>query len=152
MRFQSIATILIGLLLASAVLAQAKNEFPDGLRGFSMSSSFQHDGKEYRYELNTDDVKDTPSWDLSDGEPPLSVVRAVEIGKFQLKKLIKRTGGWDVDVIKLHQADRKKWYYEIHFTCIEIGCSAKAMGGFTILIKFDGVPVEPKVTKAPKRS
>jgi hypothetical protein len=151
MRFQSIATIVIGLLMASAILAQ-KSEFPDGLRGFASSLSFQHDGKEYKYELDTDSIKDTPSWKVSDGEPPLTVVRAVEIGKTQLAKFIKRTDGWDVDTIQLHQADREKWYYEIHFSCIEVGCSSKAAGGFTILVKFDGVPLEPKVTKAPKIS
>lgn len=136
--------------MTSTVLSQAKSEFPDGLRGFSMSSSFQHDGKEYRYELDTDAIKGTPSWDLADGSPPLSIVRAVEIGKNQLKKFIKKTDGWGVDFVNLHQADLKKWYYEIHFTCIEIGCSQKAIGGFTVLVKFDGVPVEPKVTKTQK--
>ncbi|MBK7933962.1 MAG: hypothetical protein IPK01_10775 [Acidobacteria bacterium] len=152
MRFQSILTILVCLFATSFVLAQANSEFPDGLRGFSMSSSFQFDGKEYRYELNTDAIKDTPSWNVSDGEPPLPIVRAVDIAKAQLKKLIKKTKGWDVDFVNLHQADRKKWYYEIHFTCIEIGCSDKATGGFTILVKLDGSPVEPKVTKVPNRS
>lgn len=150
MRFQSIAIVLLGFLITSAVLGQSKTESPNGLRGFSTSVSFQHDGKEYRYTLDSDAIKDTPSWAISDGEPPLSVVRAAEKGKLQLKKLIIDTGGWDIQYIQLQQADRKKWFYEIHFTCIEIGCSDKAAGGFTVLIKLDGVPVEPKVTKAPK--
>jgi hypothetical protein len=150
MKINLILLTTIVLTLNAIALAQDSSECPKGLRGFSMGSSFQFDGKEYRYELDTDAIKDTPSWDISESDPPLSVPRAVEIGKIQLEKLIKNTKGWDVDVVSLHQADRRKWYYNIHFSCMEPGCSDKVLGGFTILVKMDGVPVEPKIAPVPK--
>ena len=146
-RSRAVATLLFCFIAAPSARGQVADEIPNGLRGSVTNMSFQHDGKEYRYHITTDDVKDTPSWDVSTGEPPLSFVRAVEIGKVQLNKLTKATIPWDVDFVKLIQADRKKWYYEIHFNCLERGCPDTTFGGFPILVKMDGTPVDPKVTK-----
>lgn len=149
MKLKSVFLTAIVLAMSAITMAQDSPRYPNGLRGFSMTSTFQFDGKEYTYQLSTEAIKDDPSWNVSDGDPPLSVFNAVEIGKIQLKKLIKKTKGWNVDAVSLHEADTGKWYYDIHFRCIESGCLDKAAGGFTILLRMDGSAVEPKITPVP---
>ncbi len=142
------------LLLSLFQLAQGQTNESDQtkLRGFAMGQTFQYDGREYNYELATDDVKDTPSWNSSNGEPPLSLPNALTIARDNLKRFVKNTDGWNVKTINLSEVDTQKWIYDISFSCYKRECVEKTNYTFNILVKMDGSVVEPEIKIKDKKS
>jgi hypothetical protein len=76
MRLRFLFLLSFFQLAFSAVQGQTNPDPQNKLRGFSMSQDFQFDGLKYTNELRTKDVVDTPSWNPSQADPPLSVRKA----------------------------------------------------------------------------
>ncbi len=141
-------TILLAflLLLANEVYGQnADSSIPKVGEG-SMTTSFTFRGREYRYRLSSEDLKDAPTWNPTAGEPPLSVARATQIASDNFSMVDRGPGPWRIGTIILEELGNEKWYYSIKFICL--GC--KEIGGFTTLVTMDGSVVEPLVKKVKK--
>jgi|GEM_PF-2571905 len=149
-------TFLPVILLFSLIqFAQAQNNESEQtkLRGFAMSQTFQREGQEYRYELETEDVKNTPSWNPANGgDPPLSWQSAVQIARANLKRFVKNADGWKIKTIKLDEVDTQKWIYDISFSCLSQECLEKFDTSFNLWVKMDGVVVEPIIKPIEKRN
>lgn len=153
MKFKFIVLSVV-LLLSLLQFAQAQTNESEQtkLRGFAMGQTFQYDGREYKYELATDDVKDTPSWNSSSGEPPLSLPNALTVARNNLKRFIKNTDGWNVKSINLSEVDTQKWIYIVSFSCYKRECIEKTNYSFDIIVKMDGSIVEPEIKAKEKQT
>ena len=141
------------LLLSLFQLAHGQTNESDQsrLRGFSMGQTFQHDGREYKYQLSTEDIKDTPSWDPLKGNPPLSMQNAITIARDNLKRFVKTPKIWQVKSIKLEELDTQKWIYDISFQ-IKPELIKNSDINFNILVKMDGSIVEPEIKTNEKQN
>ena len=144
------------LLLSLFQLVQGQNNESDQtkLRGFSMSQTFRHNGFEFKYHLSTDDVKDTPSWNPWNGDPPLTLQNALRIAQDNLKRFVKKPTLWDVSAIKLEQVDTQKWIYDISFACLKSECykNKNFDVSFNVWVKMDSSIVEPEIKTKEKQN
>jgi CO/xanthine dehydrogenase Mo-binding subunit len=94
----------------------------------------------------------TPSWNPeTDDAAPVSLRKAIEIARTNLKRLIpESTEKWDVEKVTLHQMGQDKWLYEVAFYCFLARCGLGANDGFTLYVKMDGSIVEPEKAVAKK--
>ena len=152
-KFTFLSVVLL-LSLLQLAQGQTNESDPTKLRGFSMSQTFQHEGREFNYHLSTDDVKDTPSWSPLNGDPPLSLQNALKIARENLKRFVKNTKHWDVSAIKLVQVDTQKWIYDISFACLKSECyeNKNFDVSFNLWVKMDGSIVEPEIKAKEKQN
>jgi hypothetical protein len=141
------------MLLSYSTQAQTADSNQKKLRGFAMSQNFQAEGRKYSYGLATSDVENTPSWNPSREDPPLPLRSALSIAQANIGRYVKDVSDWEVDEVSLKQMDIEKWIYEIAFACKKRECIEKGyLGSIPILIKMDGMAVEPKLEADEKRS
>lgn len=125
----------LGFLSISTLAQEAK---PTARR----SSTFR--GDSYAYKLTDQDFVNTPSWNQNEGEPPLSVSRAVKIARENLPRFVKSAETWKMRMVTLQSMGEEKWYYRIHFFCSGAVCREIEDRSFTAIVKMDGAIVEPK--------
>jgi len=101
-------------------------------------------GGSWAYKLTDRDFADTPSWNQDEGEPPLSVSRAVKVARENLPRFVKNAESWKMRMVTLQSMGEEKWYYRIHFFCSGAACREIEDRVFTAIVKFDGTIVEPK--------
>jgi hypothetical protein len=117
----------------------------------STSVSTFYGGHAYSYKISEEDLVNTPSWNPEKGGPPLSLRKAVEIARVNLRRFVKKADGMAVEKIELRQMGIETWLYQIGFHCWKAECEDEAGNSFTIYIKMDGSVIEPEVTPGPKQ-
>lgn len=106
------------------------------------SAGFSGDG--YSYKFTNLDFADTPSWNQEEGEPPLSISRAVKIARENLPRFVKNAESWKMRMVMLQRIGEEKWYYRIHFFCFGAACREIETRNFMAIVKMDGNIVVPK--------
>lgn len=102
-------------------------------------------GSGYSYRLTDRDFADTPSWNQDEGEPPLSISRAVKIARESLPRFVKNAESWKMRMVMLQSiGGAEKWYYRIHFLCFGAACREVEERSFMSIVKMDGTVVVPK--------
>ncbi len=112
-------------------------------RGSKASGSVR--GETFSYKYTDRDFAETPSWTAEDGDPPLSVARAIQTARINLPRFVESSENWKIRRIHLQSLNNDKWFYNIAFTCSsEPVCRELPTRQFTILVKMDGSILEPK--------
>jgi hypothetical protein len=131
------------ILAACAVWFLPANAFAQETKTIvRRSTSFR--GDSYAYKLTDQDFVNTPSWNQDEGEPPLSVSRAIKIARENLPRFVKNAETWKMRIATLQSMGEDKWYYRIHFFCSGVVCREVEDRTFTAIVKMDGTIVEPK--------
>ncbi|CAN5570823.1 hypothetical protein BH10ACI1_BH10ACI1_22750 [soil metagenome] len=100
----------------------------------------------YTVKISKEDLKDTPSWNPEEEETaPLSLQKAIEIGRTNLKRIIPIADDkWRIWNISLEEMGENKWFYIIEFEPLtRLNGKHVKLG---IFIKMDGTIIEPTVT------
>lgn len=101
-------------------------------------------GTNYVYNYTEKDFAETPSWKVEEGEPPVSVARAVQIARTNLPRFVENAEKFKINGAWLQLANNDKWFYKIKFFCIGAGCRNLPTREFAIIVKMDGSILEPK--------
>ena len=145
MKFCSLAaSIVFGLLLAHSVQCQTPAETPKR-HGFASTTTFHYNGHTYTYDLGTIDLSEAPSWNPATDEPLLSMRKAVEIGQTAIRRFVKPGDDWQIHNIAANEMESDKWIYYLVFSCWSRKCFDENSSSFTVLVKMDGLVVEPKI-------
>ncbi len=113
---------------------------------FVMNSKWEFKGKTDEYNFNTEDLRTTPGWDSTAGEPPLSIAQALKIARNNTSIFVSDNRGWEATSIRLTSTSQGKWYYFVTFSCMKPVCVEGMGRGFNILVKLDGTVQQPKIT------
>lgn len=101
-------------------------------------------GDSWAYKITDQDFANTPSWNQDEGEPPVSVSRAVKVARENLPRFVKSAESWKMRMVTLQSMGEEKWYYRIQFFCFGVVCREIEDRSFTSIVKMDGTIVEPK--------
>ena len=63
----------------------------------STSGSIFYGGNAYSYKISDDDLVNTPSWNPAKEDPPLSLRKAVEIARINLRRFVKKADDLEVE-------------------------------------------------------
>jgi hypothetical protein len=105
---------------------------------------FIYNGNHYQGGFQSSEVENTPSWNpQKDDSVPLSIQNAIEIGRENLKPYIPNADEkWSVKRVDLNHVYGDKWFYSIHFYCLQPECAANARY-FPVRLIMDGTFIEP---------
>ncbi len=142
MKIKFFFTSLFFLLVTFSLSANAVHAQKSTL---GVSYSFGDD--EISYKLSDLDLTTTPSWKPEQGEPPVSLQRALEIARANLPRFVKNTDDFKVKHIILSQLGEDKWFYDFSFDCRANECIKSSAQSFKIMVKMDGEIVEPKIAR-----
>ncbi|MGI8638779.1 MAG: hypothetical protein ACR2MG_02345 [Pyrinomonadaceae bacterium] len=109
-------------------------------------ASFSYGENEISYKVSDLDLAKTPFWKPEQGEPPVSLQRALEIARANLPRFVKNADDFKVRHIILSPLGTDRWYYDFSFDCQGNECLKNSGRYFKVLVKMDGEIVEPKVT------
>ena len=101
-------------------------------------------GTKYFYKFTEKDFADTPSWNVADGEPPISITRALQIANTNLPRFVESSDNWKARRVVLQSLNGDKWFYQIMFICPGAPCRNLALRQFSLVVKMDGSILEPK--------
>jgi len=101
-------------------------------------------GESFAYKLSDQDFANTPSWNQEEGEPPLSISRAVKIARENLPRFVKSADVLKIRQVTLQSMGEDRWFYRIDFFCFGVHCREIEIRSFTAVVKMDGTIVEPK--------
>lgn len=103
-------------------------------------------GDRYSYKIYDEDFVNTPKWNLDEGEPPVSISRAIQIAKVNLSRFVEASDKFRVRSIQLREfSNSGKWYYSIRFFCRGRVCRNLDIRSFQILVKMNESVIEPKI-------
>ena len=140
--FLSPILLLVSLHLSSSIVCGQSQ---------SISGSTFYGGNAYSYKISDEDLMNAPLWNPAKEEPPLSLRKAVEIARINLRRFVKRADVLGVEKIELTQMGVEKWVYEVAFHCWKEECEGEAGSSFRIYVRMDGSVIEPKITPEPKQ-
>lgn len=104
----------------------------------------------YAYKFTEQDFVGAPVWNQADGEPPLSISRAVKAARESLPRFVKNAEAWKLSRVSLENMGDDIWYYRVHFFCLGQVCRDIETRGFTSIVKMDGNIIEPKTVTIEK--
>lgn len=150
--------IFIGVLLSlvlplsaqDKVIEKASTKWLDS-DSFVHSGGFELDGKQFRYHLKMSDFANSPKWEPSFGEPPLSIGNVQKIASEELKLLVDNPEQWSVWNIELTKLPgvTDAWYYTVKFVYAKYD---KPRDSYYAIIKLDGTPIRGKLIPQEKDS
>jgi hypothetical protein len=143
--------LLISTIVLSGIAGIFGQDKPKEGVDFVSTSKTEFRGRLYEYHLDSNDLKDTPSWRPSDGEPPLSISAAARIAQDNFLHFVDNPKGWEISSMRLTSTSRNKWYYYITVSCMKTECLNGSARGFHILIKLDGFVVMPTFVPVEKK-
>ena len=153
-RMKKALSLLTGVLSATVLLSQTlpsalPSQGPKIYKGSSAEYAgemwlFQLGDKHYRARITKEEILAGPEWRPT-VPPPLSLARAEEIGRGELRKLGVDDAGWEVTDLhlkRLRSSDQAKWYYVVRLAPREDNAASES---FFAVISFSGKPgvVEP---------
>ena len=146
-------TCLILLTLVLSLVPLPAQQEPETSFSQSYSHSFIFDDKGYVINLSDKDVADTPSWNPTHDDPPVSAREAARIAREQLRRYVKnRPDEWDVQGIGLVPLNAEKWIYAVSFQCYNSRCKdSSVVGVFAIIVKMDGSVAAPEIKSEDRR-
>jgi hypothetical protein len=141
------------VFLSLALLLAALHPSPGivSAQSASTSDSFIYGGNIYSHKASEWDLADAPLWNPAQGEPPLSLRKAVETARGSLRRHVRKADDMGVERIELKQLGIDKWIYMVTFYCWKNECRDEAGLFFTIYLKMDGSVIEPEIKPAPKQ-
>lgn len=101
-------------------------------------------GETYSYKYTREDFAETPSWNSENGEPPLSMTRALAIARANLPRFVADAENFKTGHITLRETGNDKWFYQISFICRAAECRDLPTRQFLVVVKMDGTLLEPK--------
>lgn len=143
-KLSSLLPILLLVLSCCSQSARACDDTP-------VMTGTKEDGTKVELILNSKQVAKTPAWRPGQGEPPLSVARAIQLGSTWAKGHYKRFDSVDVERISLQSFGecsnaQTHWYYVLEFTPVMDG--NRFFGSFNwAAVLFDGTVVGATETK-----
>lgn len=103
-------------------------------------------GGNFSYKLYDETFTDTPVWNPENGEPQISISRAIQIAKANLPRFVESSEKFTIRDIRLLQYKLSgKWFYVINFLCMGTECRNTKVRNFQILVKMDESIIEPKI-------
>lgn len=117
MKFKFIFFLVLTMLIQFHSAKAQSIELEQNESNSLLGSVFLFDGKQYSYHLTTNDIKNTPTWNPSEGNPPLSLHSAILIAQENLKRFVKDSNQLIDRSIHLIEVDTEKWIYQISFSC-----------------------------------
>jgi hypothetical protein len=138
--------ILLILTLALALTPSKSVQNKNQIEYLERRTSQNVVGKKiYSYEFTDDDLSKTPSWDIRKKEaPPISLNQALDGTRKYLQRHFANADQWLVDSIRLELVGKRKWVYQIEYSCPEGVCPESV--NFSIVMKMDGEIIEHKIT------
>jgi len=148
MKAKTVLSVLFVLAITVGSAAQDDQDID-----FIMSAKNRFKGREYSYSVTNKDFERTPAWDPAEGEPPLSISKALTVARNNISLFLGDKRGWEASSIRLTSTGHKRWYYFVTFSCVEPICADEdGVKGFNILVKLDGTIAMPKFSEpAPTR-
>lgn len=134
--FRAIILVVFAISFSSAFHGQTKTE--------TTKSSGSISGETYRYKYSNFDFAETPSWKSEEGEPPISVSRAVSVARSNLSRFVVGAEKFKLEHLLLMPAGNDKWFYKISFVSYDAPNGASLTRQFSIIVKMDGTLLEPK--------
>ncbi|MGH9970880.1 MAG: hypothetical protein ACREBG_24235 [Pyrinomonadaceae bacterium] len=133
LRFVVVAVALL-LMLSATAIGQERMRFTRYVYGYK-----------YTFKVFDEDLQKLPSWNPEAEDVPISVRKAIDIGKINLERLIPQDHEkWVLNTITLSRIGKDNWLYEIEFQNDELLGSGPDWT-FAIFVKMDGTIVEPEV-------
>ncbi len=118
--------------------------------GQSEMNAVRDDGTRVSLVIEGAKLKDTPLWDLSNGEPPLSITRASEIAMKWAKEHFDDEGRIEVNMISLKSlrcgGRARHWYYVFDFSPVKNDQWSHEIGHW-LAVLMDGSTVAPDVRR-----
>ena len=102
-------------------------------------------GDGFVYKMSDDDFANTPSFNLEENDPPVSITRAIKIARENLPRFVKGTETWKVAGVRLEEVKGSKWFYIVSFRCVGgLECRDAAQRSYIMVVRMDGTIIEPK--------
>ncbi len=117
MRTYSIIILILSLTSIS-VLADGKTSSPQKSPpsgGWTMSFYGDVSGQQYKTDLRSSDLTNTPTWSFQTENPPVSVGEGVQLATNGLTKILGSLKGWSRGDITLKEWPGGYWIYKIDF-------------------------------------
>lgn len=130
------------LLCLSSIAAEAQEAPTNAAPPRRASATFR--GENFQYKLTDADFANTPSWNETESEPPLSVKEAIRIARETAPRFVKGAETWKVRRVELLNLGSDKWFYRVLLFCSGAQCKAQPERTFMSIVKMDGTIVEPK--------
>jgi len=109
------------------------------------------EGKTFYTEFSEKDVSGTPSWNPENGNPPISVSKALTESRAFLRKYFPDPVASEIESITYGRVGKDKWVYVIAFDLDrESARFGHSIASFKVILKMDGTFFEPKVTTSDK--
>lgn len=137
-----------GLFLLFFLLFAASLPAAAGFCGHhAVISTTLDDGTEVGVFLTEAQMARAPEWSPGEGEPPLSVAKAVEVATKWARQTYTRYDDVRIESIGLNgygcRRARENWYYVVHFTPVIDGNRLYGGGNFAAVL-MDGTVVGPR--------
>jgi len=132
--------LALGFLVVSSTQAQAQAMG----HGHGTTTTFVYNTLTFRYDVQDDDFKKSPTWNPETEESPLSTRKALDIARANLQRFVLDAEKFEIEKIDLERFEPHKWVFEITFHCWDNQCSDTVVS-FPIFVKLDGSIIEPKV-------
>ena len=130
--------LLSGVLLCSISLT--------GMAQARATYSNYHAGNRYDFEINDDQLANTPAWAQDQDCPPLAARAAMKIANNQLHNLFADADKWANRSLQLTRLG-DGWVYLVEFSePPPPGASEHLSSPFRIPVLMNGVTIEPKVS------
>jgi hypothetical protein len=135
--FGSLFFLLITFLLSANAIHAQKSTF---------GVNFNYGDNEISYKVSDFNFAKMPSWKPEQGEPPVSLQRALEIARANLPRFVNNPDDFKVKHIILSQLGEDKWFYDFSFDCQGNACLKNSGRYFKMMVTMNGEIVEPKIT------
>ena len=108
-------------------------------------------GQHYRSQVTWTQIEQAPKWSPDAQEtPPLPPGRAQAIARKELNRLIPLGQTWHLHAVRIVDAGRGQWLYEVSFER-QFPSDVAVIGGqfMDILVLMDGTAIEPRSVPRP---
>jgi len=129
--------LALGFLVVSSAQAQAQAMG----HGHGTTTTFVYNNLTFRYDVQDDDFKKSPTWNPETEESPLSTRKALDIARANLQRFVLDAEKFEIEKIDLERFEPHKWVFEITFHCWDNQCSDTVVS-FPIFVKLDGSIIE----------
>lgn len=134
-------TLGILMLIASA------SSFSYDCKEHPFYSSTQKNGKTIGLFASNEDFENTPEWEITEGEPPLSISSATNIVKHWSKTFYPRFDTVEISGLSLQDgicaAKKNHWVYVFHLSPVIDGNQLHG-SGYMVAVTMSGKIIEPR--------
>ena len=132
--------ILVSIFVSAQSFASACGDHP-------FYASHENDGRKIGLFANSDDFLNSPTWDIDDGEPPLSISVAVSLVKNWAKDFYPKFDSVSISTVGLQRLGcwdlANHWVYVFSLAPVIDGNTLYG-GGYVVAVTMAGKIVPPK--------